>query len=200
MAIDIFDPAILGSYASGFLALVIALFNLYKARESAKLRLSPIVEIGTMKLEENFFFYIPLLLSNVGAQPANLEWIDLYFEDTKTKEKYPFYITKNVDGRKIDEIKSKLPLFPISILGHDFKSVVIEFAQGKKKEIQVNQIYNAMFTFYYNNNKRLTHEVQFELKSDYIYSEFSNIKWSPLKQRIEDPEDYPGIQLFGRDL
>ncbi|MFX0174433.1 MAG: hypothetical protein ACFE9L_21350 [Candidatus Hodarchaeota archaeon] len=198
--VNIFDPAILGSYASSLFAVLIALYNFYKARESAKLTLSPIVEMGIMQLEKKFFFYIPMLINNAGSQPGYLEWIDLYFEDVETIERFPFYVTKKVEGRKINEIKSILPLFPIVIPGHDTTSVVFEFTQGKKKKILVDRDYRGVFTFYYNDDKKLTQEISFEFKSSFFSATFSNIKWNSLKQRVTDQSDYPGVTLFGKDM
>lgn len=200
MAIDIFDPAILGSYASSLFAVLFGLYNFYKARESAKLKLSPIVEIGIMQLQEKFYFYIPMLLNNVGSQPGYLEWIDLHFEDVETGEHFPFYITKNVEGRKINEIKSILPLFPILIPGHGTTSVVFEFKQGKKKNILVDRDYRGIFTFHYNDDKKLNQQISFEFKSSYFSATSSNIQWNSLKQRVADPSDYPIVTLFGKDL
>ncbi len=196
------DPAIIGSYASSLFAIALALYNFYKARESAKLQLSPPIEIGA--INRNLFgkqiFYFPLFLSNVGSKPANLEWIDLNFEDVETKENFPFYITKNVEGRKLSEIKSILPLFPILIEGHKSVSVIMEFTEGKKKKIPENRNYNAIFTFNYNDDKKLIVPIPFELKSGSDTMGTQNIKWAPLKQQIEDPSDYPGITLFGKDM
>ncbi|MHA2053106.1 MAG: hypothetical protein ACW99F_05840 [Candidatus Hodarchaeales archaeon] len=196
------DPALLGSYASSLFAILLALYNFYKARESAKLELSPPIEIGTLdrNLFGKQFFYFPLYLSNAGSRPANLEWIDLYFEDVETNEKFPFYLTKNVEGRKLSEIKSILPLFPILIEGYNSISVIMEFTEGKKKKLPPNRNYRAMFTLTYNENKTLTVPVSYEFKPSQEIGGIQNIQWSPLRERINDPSDFPGITLFGKDV
>jgi hypothetical protein len=201
MAVDIFDPAILAGYASSLVAIVLALYNLYKARESAKLAVSPIIEVGALESPtQKHMLYFPLIISNEGAKAAHLEWIDLYLEDMASKEQYPLYVTKNVEGRKYVEIKSILPLFPIVIPGHSSKSVMIEFTEGKKKPLVFDGKYQANFTFIYNGDKHHKLNFPLELDSSFISLGMVQIKWNQLREHIKDPADYPGIVLFGADM
>lgn len=199
MPIDFLDPAILGSYASSLFAILLALYNLYKAREAAKLSVSPVVEIGTLQIGTPKLLYFPLLFTNDGARAAHLGWIELYLEDVTTKKQYPFYITKNVMGRKFNEIKSILPLFPISIQGHSSQNVVLEFSEGKNNKVPLDKELRAVFTFRYNDEKTYSSSMLFELKSSF-FSAGTQLKWNQVKQRIKDPSDYPGITLFGGDM
>jgi len=181
-------------------ALVMSIYNFWKARRGPKIILGPIVEIGTMIAfnpmtnKEHLLLYIPVQFFNEGTSTAVIS--DLEMTAVGPEGSVPVFLMKRVKGRASDEIETIRPAFPIFIASGEFLAPVFEFMDGPEKALELDQSYQVTLKANYSIKRSARQSYYLHLPREST-SKFPKLTWVHLEHQETDA---PPPIVFGKDI
>lgn len=189
------------SAAPGVAAAALALYNWYKMRRGAVLKVGEIVSYGIEWDNGSVIrYYFPILIHNEGSKPGMVTSIRITFKN-ESIEKWidinrHIEITQKDDEDESQSIVSIEPLFPVFVPSDEGTVVILECLDYDHDVIPVNEKTTCKVELSYDNKKSSSVEFPFKLLSENISDLDGSVKW--FKPFEKEPSET--LEITDREL